>query len=181
MTAPPPPAGGFAHLLDPPGWQPPACDAVVIGCGNPLRGDDGAGPVLIRQLAERGVPPGVRLVDGGTAGMDTAFAMRGARRVIIVDASRTGAAPGTVYQVPGAELANLPLDPRHPHAFRWDQALAFGRWLLGDDYPADVTVYLIEAADVTPGAELSAPVRAALGVVAERVLASLASPPPGGT
>ena len=51
------------------------------------------------------MPDGLRLVDGGTAGMDVAFQMRGADRVVIVDASATGAAPGTVYRVPGAELA----------------------------------------------------------------------------
>ena len=41
----------------------------------------------MRRSGRRGVPTGVRLVDGGTAGMDVAFQMRGAARVIIVDAS----------------------------------------------------------------------------------------------
>ena len=57
----------------------------MVGCGNLLRGDDAAGPILVRLLADRDLPDGVRLVDGGTAGMDVAFAMRGARRVIVVD------------------------------------------------------------------------------------------------
>ncbi|MCM3885763.1 hydrogenase maturation protease, partial [Frankia sp. R82] len=89
-----PASTGFAVAvpLDPPGIDPPSWAATVIGCGNLLRGDDGVGPVLIRHLAAVGVPADVRLVDGGTAGLDTAFAMRGARRVLIVDAARTGAA-----------------------------------------------------------------------------------------
>ena len=65
--------------------QPPGCDVVIIGCGNLLRGDDGVGPVLVRHLWERGVPDGAKLVDGGTAGMDVAFQMRGAGRVVIID------------------------------------------------------------------------------------------------
>ena len=136
---------------------------VIVGCGNLLRGDDAVGPTLIRHLWETGVPDGVTLVDGGTAGMDVAFKMHGARQVTIVDASMTGAEPGTVYRVPGAELEDLPpLDGIHTHQFRWDHALSFGRWLLGDDYPTDILVYLIEAGQVEPGSPLSAPVEAAM-------------------
>lgn len=132
------------------------CDLLVVGCGNLLRADDGAGPILIRRLWDGGVPAGVRLVDGGTAGMDVAFQMRGADKVIIVDASSTGAEPGTLYKIPGPAVEDLPpLSGLHTHMFRWDNALAFARWLLGDDYPPDVTVYLIEAADFTPGEKLS--------------------------
>jgi hydrogenase maturation protease len=149
----------------------PARDVVVIGCGNLLRGDDAVGPMLIRRLWEQGVPDdGVLLVDGGTAGMDVAFKMRGARKVVIVDASSTGAAPGTVYQVPADELESLPpLDGLHSHSFRWDHALSFGRWLLADDYPADITVFLIEAASVEFGAELTPAVAEAMELVAGRV------------
>jgi hydrogenase maturation protease len=158
----------FAELLAaaPEGVLP--CDLLVVGCGNLLRADDGAGPVLVRQLWDGGVPPGVRLVDGGTAGMDVAFQMRGAQRVIIVDACATGAAAGTVYKIPGPEVEDLPpLSGLHTHSFRWDHALAFAHWLLGDGYPVDVTVYLIEAADFTPGGELSPAVRAGMTRVRE--------------
>lgn len=142
------------------------CALLVAGCGNLLRGDDGVGPILVRHLWELGLPPGVRLIDGGTAGMDVAFQMRGAAKVIIVDACRTGAEPGTVYHVPGPLAEELPpLSGLHTHAFRWDHALAFARWLLGEQYPAEVSVYLIEAADFTPGADLSPRVRAALAEV----------------
>lgn len=141
----------------------PRDQTVVVGCGNLLRGDDAVGPTLVRHLWELGVPDGVTLVDGGTAGMDVAFKMRGARRVIVIDASSTGAAPGTIYRVPGEELEDLPtLDGLHTHAFRWDHALSFGRWLLGDEYPDDIVVYLIEVGQTDPGAPLSAPVDAAM-------------------
>lgn len=157
------------HLLED-GFAVETCELLVIGCGNILRGDDAAGPVLIRRLHERGVPAGVRLVDGGTAGMDVAFAMRGASRVLIVDASRTGAEPGTVYRIPAHELTDLPtLDGLHAHNFRWDHALSFGDWLLGPDRPQDVTVLLVEAASTEPGAELTAPVAAGVHRVIELI------------
>lgn len=135
----------------------------MVGCGNLLRGDDGVGPVLVRHLWERGVPGGAKLVDGGTAGMDVAFQMRGAARVVIVDACATGAPPGTVYRVPGEELADLPpAQGLHTHSFRWDHAIAFARWALADACPDDITVFLIEAASVELGAELSESVAAAM-------------------
>ncbi len=145
---------------------------VIIGCGNLLRGDDAVGPTLVRHLWEDGVPDGVTLVDGGTAGMDVAFKMRGARQVIIVDAALTDAEPGTIYRVPGAELENLPpLDGLHTHQFRWDHALSFGRWLLAEEYPDDIVVYLIEAAQTEPGSSLSEPVEKAMHDVAALIKA----------
>ncbi|GGM59513.1 peptidase M52 [Thermopolyspora flexuosa] len=156
---------------------------LVIGCGNLLRGDDGVGPILVRHLWERGIPPGAQIVDGGTAGMDVAFRMRGARRVVLVDAARTGAEPGTVYRVPGPAVAELPpLAGMNAHSFRWDHALAFAHWLLKDDYPDDVTIFLIEAACLDPGAELSAPVRRGMerviGILEAEFLAPLGGPEP---
>lgn len=140
----------------------------MIGCGNILRGDDAVGPVLVRHLVERGLPDGVRVIDGGTAGMDVAFGMRGAARVVIVDASATGAAPGTVYRVPAEELAELPpLDGLHTHNFRWDHALSFSTWLLGPQRPSDVTVFLVEAASFEPGAPLTAEVERGMRTVLE--------------
>ncbi len=157
------------QLLDD-GFAPEPCDLLVIGCGNILRGDDAVGPVLVRHLFERGVPAGVRVVDGGTSGMDVAFGMRGASRVVIVDAAATGAEPGTVYRVPAEELAELPpIDGLHTHNFRWDHALSFSAWLLGPERPSDVTVYLVEAASLEPGEPLTPAVEAGMWRVVELV------------
>lgn len=151
--------GGFEEI----DLEPPGCAVLVVGCGNLLRGDDGVGPVLIRHLWDRGVPDGARLVDGGTAGMDVGFQMRGAKQVVIVDASTTGAAPGTIYRMPGEELNDLPpLSGLHTHSFRWDHAIPFARWALGEACPTDITVFLIEIAEMEMGADLSGPVEAAM-------------------
>lgn len=167
------------HKLLDDGFAPPPCRVLVVGCGNLLRGDDAVGPIAMRTLWQAGVPDDVRLVDGGTAGMDVAFQMRGAGRVVLIDASSTGAEPGTIYRVPGAELGELPpLDGIHTHAFRWDHALAFGAWLLGPEFPSEVEVFLIEAASVEPGAELTPAVRIAMEQVVATLLAELPAPDP---
>lgn len=134
---------------------------LIIGCGNLLRGDDGAGPVLVRHLWEAGLPRGVRCADGGTGGMDVAFQMRGVQNVILVDACRSGSTPGSLFRLPAEEVEQLPpLAGINLHAFRWDHALAFAHWLLKDDYPNKITVYLIEASETGFNDRLSEPVEA---------------------
>lgn len=152
---------------------PESTHTVVVGCGNLIRGDDAAGPILVRLLADRDLPPGVRLIDGGTAGMDVAFAMRGAQRAIVVDASRVGVDPGTVHRVPGAELVDLKPPQGGLHSFRWDQALGFAQWLLKDGYPADVTVWLVEGESFDAGAPLTDAVQAAVERIADAITAEL--------
>lgn len=135
----------------------------MVGCGNLLRGDDAVGPLVIRWLWDRhGLTDGVRLVDGGTAGMDVAFALRGASRVVIVDAARTGSEPGTIFRLPGDQLTEIGPDPGvHTHSFRWDHALGFARWMLGEQCPTDITVYLVEAENLSPADCLTPAVEAA--------------------
>lgn len=146
-------------------------DTLVIGCGNLLRGDDGVGPVLIRHLWEHDLPDHIRIADGGTAGMDVAFKMRGAEHVILIDACQTGEPAGTLYRVPGNMLENLPpVQEIHSHSFRWDHALAFARWLLKDAYPEKITVYLIEAQDVGVSMDLSDPVYDAMHKLIDMLL-----------
>jgi hydrogenase maturation protease len=146
-------------------------NTLIIGCGNLLRGDDAVGPILVRVMWELGIPDSLTLADGGTGGMDVAFKMRGAPHVILVDACTTGSEPGTLFKIPGEEVETLPpLTGINLHSFRWDHALAFAHWLLKDEYPRKVTVYLIEAAQLDFGAVLSDPVRRTMETLAHRLI-----------
>jgi hypothetical protein len=51
------------------------------------------------------------------------------------------------------------------HDFRWDHALAAGRLIFREEFPDDVSVFLIEAQSLDPGLELSPRVRSAAMVV----------------
>ncbi|WP_131784478.1 hydrogenase maturation protease [Protofrankia symbiont of Coriaria ruscifolia] len=151
-------------------------ETLIVGCGNLLRGDDGAGPVLIRRLWDAGLPPGVHCADGGTGGMDVAFQMRGVPNIILIDACNSGSKPGTIFKLPGTEVEQLPpLTGINLHAFRWDHALAFARWLLKDEYPEKITVYLIEASETHVGAPLSASVEKAIEELCGLLLEELRS------
>ena len=160
--------------FDPSVSQSPPVSTLIIGCGNVLCGDDAIGPVLIRRMWERGLPVNVRCADGGTGGMDVAFQMRGVPHVILVDACQSGSEPGAIFELPGEEVEQLPpLTGINLHAFRWDHALAFGRWLLKEDYPKKVTVFLIEGEQFQVGDSLSPKVDQAIDLLAERLFGVL--------
>lgn len=153
-------------------------DTLIIGCGNLLRGDDAVGPVLIRHLWELGIPDDVHCADGGTGGMDVAFQMRGVRHVILIDACVSGSEPGSLFRLPGEAVEHLPpLAGINLHAFRWDHALSFARWLLKEDYPRQISVYLIEAQSLVIGDPLSPPVDKAMKMLAWRLLEDLQERP----
>jgi hydrogenase maturation protease len=101
----------------------------------------------------------VRVFDAGTGGMEVMFQARGSSRLVIIDAGQTGGEPGAIYRIPGEEL----IGDREPgyslHDFRWDHALYAGRKIFREDFPSDVTVFLIEAAALEMGLALSAPVK----------------------
>lgn len=143
----------------------------VIGCGNLARGDDGVGPHVVQALAQRGVArdPRVRLLDAGTDGMAVMHAARGCRRLILIDAARSGSSPGAVFEVPGSELQDRPPPPMTLHDFRWEHALFAGRRMHGAAFPADVTVLLVEVQSTAFGLELTPAVAAAAEKVAQRV------------
>ena len=144
--------------------------ALIIGCGNLLRGDDGVGPEVVRRLTARGLPDGVGCIDAATAGIDIALWMRSVPHVIVVDACCSGSAPGTLIELRGAELEHLPPPSGISlHALRWDHALAFARWRLAEEYPAEVTALLIEGERFEHGEPLSPAVEEAVERVCGRI------------
>ena len=157
-------------LLAPP--LPLAPMLTIIGCGNLNRSDDGVGVLVAQRLQQHltNTPePDVRVFDCGTAGIDVMFQARGSRELIIIDASQTGVEPGTVYEVPGEVLEQLPNPSYNLHDFRWDHAIAAGRKIFKDAFPVKVTVYLIEVQSLDFGWALSP----AVEIGAERVFQTI--------
>jgi hydrogenase maturation protease len=78
---------------------------LVIGLGNPIMGDDGIGLAALERLREGWeIPPAVELVDGGTWGMTLLPLLESARRVLFLDAIRTGRPVGTPISLFGEEI-----------------------------------------------------------------------------
>ena len=144
----------------------------IVGCGNPNRSDDGAGRCVIQLLQSRASDwssDDVELFDAGTDGMAVMFAARGCSSLFVVDACRSGAEPGAIFEIPGSELEQNPRPSSNLHDFRWDNAIAAGRKIYRAAFPTDVVVFLVEARTLELGLELSAEVNAATVQVATRI------------
>jgi hydrogenase maturation protease len=89
---------------------------LVLGLGNVLCGDDGAGVVAVHRL-RRGweVPPGVRIVDGGTLGLDLLALVGASDTVVLIDAVDTGDPPGTLVRMSGDEVGPAVYERLSPH------------------------------------------------------------------
>ena len=73
---------------------------LVAGVGNAFLADDGFGGAVAARLGERELPSGVTVMDFGTGGLDLAYeVMRGYDALVIVDVSRQGGEPGTLYLI----------------------------------------------------------------------------------
>jgi hydrogenase maturation protease len=71
---------------------------LVAGIGNAFLRDDGFGGQVARRLEARELPDGVSVFDFGTGGLDLAYeVMRGYDALVLIDVSRQGEPPGTLY------------------------------------------------------------------------------------
>lgn len=93
--------------------------------------------------------------------MDVMFRVRGAERVVIVDACRSGSVVGTVFRLPAREAMTPTEHGFSLHGMRWDHALYAGSRMFGETFADHAEVILIEAGDIGFGLELTDPVRAA--------------------
>ena len=151
--------------------EPAETGALVIGIGNPLRGDDGIGPAVITRLARRvGCAHQLRLSGGDAAELLDAW--HGFDQVIVVDAAVSGAAPGTVHRIDAAD-AVLPatVGVTSSHGFGLAAAVELGRAL--GRLPARLVIYAVEARQMEDGAPLSAPVARAADQVTDTIRAEL--------
>jgi hydrogenase maturation protease len=112
---------------------------LVLGLGNVLLGDDGLGAAVVARL-ERNyrIPPGVSLEDGGTLGLSLLGLLAESDRVILVDAVRTGSAPGTLVRIDGEDVMDAVRERLSPHQVGVADLLDAAR-LMGC-YPSTVTL-----------------------------------------
>ncbi len=138
----------------------------VIGIGNTLKADDGAGVAVAEALASRELGPDVEVVVGHLGGMRLAPHFVGSERVIVVDAIDVGDEPGSVYRFRAEE--GLPMLRSHTsHGISVPELLTAAR-LSGSR--AEVVVYAIQVHDVRPLSEgLSEGVAHAVDEVVELV------------
>ena len=142
---------------------------LILGLGNPLRGDDGVGCRLVEELARRELPPGVQVLDGGAAGLGLLNLVEGWERVVVVDAAEMGRGPGEIvrFTLADVRLASTP-DCFSLHHAGLSEALALAD-ALGRPLP-EMVIFGVQPVRVGWGEGLSPAVEAALPALIAAVL-----------
>jgi hydrogenase maturation protease len=162
----------------------PCC--IVIGIGNPDRGDDAAGPAVARSLRD-GVTGAPNLDCVATRPLSAVWPviiehhgeatalireMSAAERLFLVDACVSGAPPGTIHRF---DVSSVPMPALasgySTHGFGLAAAVELAR-VLGL-LPRLSVVYAIEGISFDSGAALSPPVEKAAAEVVRRLRAEI--------
>jgi hydrogenase maturation protease len=151
---------------------------LIAGVGNAWLRDDGFGGEVARRLEGLELPAGVAVMDAGTGGLDLAYeVMRGYDALVILDVSRQGGEPGTLYvmEVPEESVEGKIDDGEaiNPHGMDPQTVLRFVRSIGG--WPGKVVVIACEPAVVDEmgfglSADVSAAVERAVDLVLETAL-----------
>lgn len=141
---------------------------LVVGIGNPDRGDDCFGPAVAQRLRGR-VPSTVRILERSGDALTLIEDWNGIPSVILIDAVAAITQPGRIHRL---DLTDSPLPigftPRSTHAFGVAETIELARSL--GRLPRRLVAYLVEGEQFATGALLSPAVAGAAKEVAERIV-----------
>ncbi len=145
---------------------------LILGVGNAYRGDDAAGLIVARKLRAR-LPAPITVMEHSGEGAALFDILQQAEHVFLIDAVRSGAAPGSIFRFTAHEQP-LPTKFFHysTHAFSIAEAVALAHAL--QQLPARLIVYGIEGENFGAGLELSPQVEQAVAEVVERIVSEFA-------
>jgi hydrogenase maturation protease len=142
---------------------------LVLGLGNELLGDDGFGPVLIREIERKYEESAseVECLDGGTQGLALLGRISRRKALIILDAVMTGQAPGTVSVFSGDDIF-LKSSHRSTTAHEGNAGELIAASRLLQELPEQIFLVGMEPETVCTRLGLSQPVEDGLPLALER-------------
>jgi hydrogenase maturation protease len=149
-------------------------DTLVLGLGNILLGDEGVGVrVVERLLKQYRFPEGVRVMDGGTLGLDLLPYLEDASRLLVVDAVQARKPPGTLVRLSGDKIpVFLDASKVSAHQEGLEDLLAVAA--LKGYLPEEVILWGVQIESLGVGLDLSPAVTAQVDRLMEKVLYELA-------
>jgi len=143
---------------------------LVIGLGNELRADDGAGIAVARRLRRGPLPDEVEVREEHGEPIGLLDRWEGRDAVLIVDTMRSGAPPGTIRRldVTDGPLPRAAQETGSTHAIALGEAIELARAL--GRLPPRVVVHAVEGRLFEIGREPSAEVQAIIPALAAAVL-----------
>lgn len=151
----------------------------VICCGNILASDDGIGPIIAKELQSLSLPENVEVIDAGTPGLALLDMILEARKAIIVDATITGAKPGTIRKLNLYQLTTTRKELEISlHDLSLIEALSIAREVYPEKIPRELVVIGIEVESTAkPKIGLTKSVAKAVPEAVEAVLYEIQKPP----
>lgn len=145
---------------------------LVLGLGNPLMGDDGAGLAALGQLRDEWqLAEAIELVDGGTWGMNLLPLLESFDRVILLDAIDQRAQPGALLLLRKDELPRYLSHKLSPHQLDLREVLAIAE--LRDKLPRHLLAIGVQPESVELTAALSPRVSEAIPRLVDLVVEQL--------
>jgi hydrogenase maturation protease len=155
-------------------WKDPCRvkKTLVLGLGNILLSDEGVGVRVVERLqALYEFPEQVRILDGGTLGLDLLPYVGDADRLLVVDAVEMGAVPGTLVHLEGEKIPSVFGPKLSPHQVGFADLLDAAR--LTDSLPEERVLLGCQPASLKVGLELSPAVEAQVELLVERAITEL--------
>ncbi|NJD90518.1 MAG: HyaD/HybD family hydrogenase maturation endopeptidase [Geobacter sp.] len=146
---------------------------LVLGIGNLLMNDDAAGVRVVQSLAEKyRFPPDVKVMDGGTLGLDLLPHLEGVDRLLVIDAVETGAAAGTIVRLNGEDIPLALATKVSPHQMGLKDLLLVAD--LQGHSPPLMVLWGVQPESIEMDIEMSPAVAEAVPVLELKVLEELA-------
>ncbi len=117
---------------------------LVVCIGNSLVADDAAGYLVYESLLSANLPDDVKLILSGVGGIQLLDWLNGEDLLVVVDAVRFGAPPGTVHVLDWDELPVSPGRPVSNHGVGILEVLSIAKQLYPDRVPKHVRLIGIE-------------------------------------
>jgi len=144
---------------------------VVVGVGNTIYSDDGAGVHALERLQrDPRLPSDVTLLDGGTHGIELLAYLYDSSRLLLLDAVDVGQRPGMMIRMTGDELRGLACGAS-VHQLGVADLLA--TLSLVSDTPREIVLLGVQPGSTDWGTELSPPVEAAVGPMVDAAIDQL--------
>lgn len=143
---------------------------VILGIGNLVLSDDGAGIKVVRQMMKNHPNlPSINLIDAGNVFSHLTEVLEASENLIVIEAAKLGRSPGTFTTIQGPDL-DLFLNRTQRNANETALADIFQIVRLSKQAPENRALIVIEPKKTTWGSRLSACVSRSLPNVAQEAL-----------
>ena len=149
---------------------PSFLNVLVLGLGNILLSDEGAGIKAVEEFNRRyDVSDAVEIVDGGTMGFELLPYFEGRSHVLIIDAVKTGKKPGSIVRIDDPPVYFS--TKTSPHQVGLSDVMSAAA--ITDTLPPYIVLFGIEPYQLTTGLHLSGDVARNISRLVDMVAAEL--------